>query len=235
MQNKAKYQLIINDLIEKIENGTYPESSQLPTEEQLRTNYDCSRVTIRHALSDLQYNGYITSRQGAGSFVTSKRRLQSPGRVTSVMQHMEDNDISTRNKVLKMEIIPADGMISRFLSIKQGDNVYYVERLRYADNKPIIYEQKYIPVDLYPGLSYLALQGSIYQNAEKNGLLVDRTECSVIPCFPEKEVADLLQVDPKRPVLKVYVHAILKDDTPFFYGVEYYDPDNYLLNFVNKR
>ena len=235
MNTNAKYQLIMNDLIDKIENMFYKEGDKLPGEEELRKEYDCSRVTIRHALTELQYLGYIYSRQGSGSFVASKHKLQSPGRVVSLLQYMSDNDIETKNQVLRFEIIDADRMIAQLLKINPGDKVYYIERLRFAQKKAIIFERKYMSVELHPYLSYQSLQGSIYQEAEKNKLFIDRTECSVIPCFPEKDAADLLSLSLNRPVLKVIVHAFMKDDTPFFYGEEFYDPDNYQLNFINKR
>ena len=63
----TKYQMIADDIVEKIEDGTYKEDSRLPSEEGLRQQYGCSRVTVRQALKELQYNGYIVSRKGSGS------------------------------------------------------------------------------------------------------------------------------------------------------------------------
>ncbi len=235
MSKNSKYQLIVSDIIEKIENGSYAEGSRLPSEEELRRTYECSRVTIRHALSELQYAGYILSRQGSGSFVSSKHKLQSPGRAISLDRYMTDNDIETRNRVLRFEMKDADKVIAQLLSIRPGDKVFYIERLRYADDKPIIFERKYMSADRHPYLSYRSLQGSIYQEAENNGIMIDRTECSTIPCFPEKEAADLLSLSYDRPVLKVTVHAFTTKNEPFFCGEEYYNPDHYQLNFINKR
>ena len=92
MNQKAKYSIIENDIIEKITQNIYMPDMQLPTEEELRKQYGCSRVTVRRALSDLQYMGYIYSRQGSGSFISSKQKLQSPGKVSSLNEYFLDPD-----------------------------------------------------------------------------------------------------------------------------------------------
>ncbi|MBE6116495.1 MAG: GntR family transcriptional regulator [Erysipelotrichaceae bacterium] len=231
----TKYQMIVDDIIEKIEDGTYREDSRLPSEEELRQSYGCSRVTVRQALKQLQYSGYIISRKGSGSYVASKHKLQSPGRVVSLVKYMTDNDIETKNRVIRLELIDADRFIAEKLGISCGARVYYLERLRFANKKAIVFERKYMSAEMHPYLSYGSLQGSIYGEAERNGITVDHVNCRAVPCFPEKEVADLLTLALDRPVIKVIAHAFTKENQPFFYGEEYYDPDNYQLNFINKR
>ena len=68
MNQKAKYSIIENDIIEKITQNVYRPDMQLPTEEELRKQYGCSRVTVRRALSDLQYMGYIYFQAGKRKF-----------------------------------------------------------------------------------------------------------------------------------------------------------------------
>ena len=231
----TKYQMIVDDLIEKIEDGTYKEDARLPSEEELGQSYGCSRVTVRQALKQLQYSGYVVSRKGSGSYVASKHKLQSPGKVVSLVKYMTDNDIETKNRALKLELTDADRFIAKKLGISPGARVYFLERLRYANNKAIVFERKYMSAEMHPYLSYGSVQGSIYGEAERNGIIVDYVRCKVIPCFPEKDVADLLTLALDRPVLKVIAHAFTKEGVPFSYGEEYYDPDNYQLNFINKR
>ena len=235
MNQKAKYSIIENDIIEKITQNVYRPDMQLPTEEELRKQYGCSRVTVRRALSDLQYMGYIYSRQGSGSFISSKQKLQSPGKVSSLNEYFLDREIQTKNDVIRFEIRKADRIISERLGIDQGNKVYYLERLRYADLHPIILETKYMSVEMHPYLSYESLTGSIFMEAEKHGLFIKNERCSVIPVFPDQQTADLLQISDKKPILKVIVTAIAKDERIFSYGEEYYNPDHYQFNFVFEK
>ena len=65
-----KYQIIENDILDKINQGIYPPESALPTEAELVQIYGCSRVTIRQALNNLAYKKFIYKKHGSGSFVS---------------------------------------------------------------------------------------------------------------------------------------------------------------------
>lgn len=64
------YQVIIDDMITKIESGFYPSNSKLPSEKEISEMYDVSRITSKRALNELENLNYITRIQGKGSFVT---------------------------------------------------------------------------------------------------------------------------------------------------------------------
>ena len=55
----AKYQILADDLLEKILNGEYPIGSVIPPESKLQEIYQVSRHTVRQALSLLIQQGYL--------------------------------------------------------------------------------------------------------------------------------------------------------------------------------
>ena len=63
---RAKYAEIYKDLKYKIENGEYEFQELLPSENTLILEYDCSRNTIRRAISELVSDGYVQTMQGKG-------------------------------------------------------------------------------------------------------------------------------------------------------------------------
>lgn len=66
---ESKYRIIYNDLYRKIQSGEYRKGEQLPTEFMLVEEYGISRPTIAKALNDLQEEGLIERKVGAGTFV----------------------------------------------------------------------------------------------------------------------------------------------------------------------
>src|SRR5260370_19617573 len=66
------YRRIAEDLRQKIESGQLGSGRQLPTELELREQYDASRNTIRDALRWLITRGLIETRPGQGTFVVEK-------------------------------------------------------------------------------------------------------------------------------------------------------------------
>lgn len=67
-----KYEIIYTDIVSNIQNGTIELMSKIPSENQLSNKYSASRVTVRHALSELEKDGYIRKQQGKGSIVIRK-------------------------------------------------------------------------------------------------------------------------------------------------------------------
>lgn len=65
----AKYQVIAQELKEKIQAGELQKQDSLPSELKLQEYYQVSRATVRQALNVLVKEGYIEKTKGAGSFV----------------------------------------------------------------------------------------------------------------------------------------------------------------------
>ncbi len=60
---------LYSDLLNAILIGDFPQHSTLPTEQILARDYGISRSTVRVALTQLKSEGFIVSRQGAGTVV----------------------------------------------------------------------------------------------------------------------------------------------------------------------
>lgn len=65
-----KKQRVIDELSRRIESGQLGAGNLLPGENQLATEFDVSRGTLREALSELKRRNYIATQTGVGSIVT---------------------------------------------------------------------------------------------------------------------------------------------------------------------
>ena len=63
---KSKYEDIYRNLKQKIESNEFASQELLPSENSLIQIYDCSRNTVRRALSRLVADGYVQTIQGKG-------------------------------------------------------------------------------------------------------------------------------------------------------------------------
>lgn len=79
MQNEPKYIIIKKSLQLKIENQDYSLGSKIPSEAELRQEYDVSRHTIRQAISELVNDGYLVKQQGSGTFVSDYYKTRQIG------------------------------------------------------------------------------------------------------------------------------------------------------------
>lgn len=67
------YMGLKDDITKLVLDGTYKSGSGLPTEQELCERYGLSRVTVRKALEELKKDGMISSVQGQGTAVSSRK------------------------------------------------------------------------------------------------------------------------------------------------------------------
>lgn len=67
--SKKLYMQIYTQILSEIQSGSFKKGDKLPAERELCEQFGVSRVPIRQALSALELNGIIYSRQGEGVYV----------------------------------------------------------------------------------------------------------------------------------------------------------------------
>lgn len=67
---------VADNIEQLIKNGTYKIGDKLPTEPELVSQYGIGRNTLREAIQSLTNSGLLESRQGDGTYVIAKERLQ---------------------------------------------------------------------------------------------------------------------------------------------------------------
>jgi GntR family transcriptional regulator len=91
------YQQIADDLRRQIEAGRLEPGKQLPTELELREQYNASRNTIHDAIKRLMSLGLVETRLGIGTFVTQKidplvTVLSTPPEITEIDHESADSE-----------------------------------------------------------------------------------------------------------------------------------------------
>lgn len=75
VSSKKLYIQIYNQILQNIKSGSFRIGDKLPTERELCEQFGVSRAPIRQALSALEMNDYIFSRQGEGVYVKNNKDL----------------------------------------------------------------------------------------------------------------------------------------------------------------
>ena len=96
MPGQPKYQRIAEDLRAKISSGEYPPGSQLPTKEQLKTQYQVALNTVERAIEELRKAGIVETLQGAGMFVRESPGSGHSPEYTALMEHLAGIDDHVR-------------------------------------------------------------------------------------------------------------------------------------------
>ncbi len=166
---KAKYDQIYRDLKRKIEEEIFAYQELLPSENTLVEEYQCSRNTIRRAIASLVRDGYVQTMQGKGVrniFQPLEQASFTIGGIESFRESAQRNHKKGYTKVLCFVELTADEKISHRTGFPVGSELYYIQRLHYLDDKPLILNHNYFLKEVTPGLTAEIASQSIYEYLE---------------------------------------------------------------------
>ena len=142
------YRDIIKYVTEKINDGSFPRGSLLPTEQELCDMFITSRMTVRKALDELENKNIIYRIQGKGSFVPVFEINNYS--LSGFTKTMENKGLRHSTQVLCFEERTADKSIAEALRLRVGARVWFLERIRSVEGKPVTIEQLYYNAALLP-------------------------------------------------------------------------------------
>ncbi|MDF2986220.1 MAG: transcriptional regulator, GntR family [Eubacterium sp.] len=155
-------------LIKKIKDNEWKVDSKIPTERELCTLYNVSRITVRQALEELAKEGYLYRKQGKGTFVTLPQIEQRLNKFYSFSEEIRNLGLSAETKIIDFRTIVDNGDIAEILGLEKHQKIYAVSRLRLADKEPFTFETSYIPFDMVEGLSKEEVENYGLYNTLKN-------------------------------------------------------------------
>ena len=189
------YAQIAAALRDDIAGARFEPSGRLPSEEELRTRFGVSRVTVRLALADLEREGLIDRRKGKGTFTSGKQVRHALDTLRSFHESLKLQGFRAEMRLIKAGPAPDADDDAQPLGFR-------IERLHLADGKPIAVGVSRLPASLqdldWRKLADLPLY-AVFQQAL--GVVLQKAEFAIGLGAAEPEVADLLEIAVGQPLL----------------------------------
>src|SRR5690606_34194261 len=133
------FQQIIQWMRQEIATGTWPEHYQLKSEIDLARDLEVNRGTLRNAIESLVEEGLLIRIHGKGTFVAS-RTLEQPlaESLTTFSESLISQNIPFKTQVIEQRVIEPSQLVTSMLSLETGDEVFFLKRVRFVNDKPII-------------------------------------------------------------------------------------------------
>ncbi len=166
-----KYLQISAWLRELIQTGRYKANEKLPSEVELSKMCGVNRNTLRQAIGELAAAGLLRKEKGTGTFVSGpssnglRHKLE---RISSFTDMLGQSGIKAKTRVISKRIEDADDYVAGNLFLGSSKKVVVIRRVRAGNGTPYIYEESYLPADLFEGLLNLDLTGSMYDLMSKH-------------------------------------------------------------------
>jgi GntR family transcriptional regulator len=128
--NRPRFAEIARELTEGIASGRFPVGSYLPTELELRDQYQTSRHTIRAALHELQQLGFVSRRKNAGTRVESAQPRNGFRPTLASVDDLVQFGSENLREVQSVEEVVADAALADVLQCDEGDRWLRISSLR---------------------------------------------------------------------------------------------------------
>ena len=169
LPNEKKFDKIFNDIKDKIVTAEYKFNAVIPSENEFAQIYNCSRSTVRRAISELIRRGYVQVRQGSRVRVIYEpveRNIFKIGGIESFKEAAIRNGFSYDTKVVLLEKVFANAEISLRTGFSIGSALYDVRRVRYVNGKALILDKNYFLMSVAKNLTEEIAKKSIYDYLE---------------------------------------------------------------------
>ncbi len=179
----------------RIEDKEWIEGSKIPTENELAKFYGTSMMTVRQAVGLLVNEGLLIKKQGKGTFVAQAKIQKGPNILNSFTEEMKQRGFEVKSELLRFSRIIPDSDVKKILNLSDSDQVYFIQRLRYANNEPIGIQSTNLVYDVVKELNASELTGSIYKLLEeKFGIQVKYADEFYSAILIDKQMAHLLGI-----------------------------------------
>lgn len=199
------YHQVMQSIKDKIKSKQYKVGGLIPSEVELINKYHVSRMTVRLAIEGLEKDGYVKKVQGKGTYVRSPKVTQELGVITSWSETMRAQGKNPVTKKMKTKEIVATEELAEQMEIEPGVHLYYIERLRLAEDEPISLAKMYIVADMAPGfLEKEGIDKSVYKVMEESYNIELSTATEIVEAFAaDSELAQVLEVKEGAPIISV--------------------------------
>ncbi len=218
-----------NELRQAIVRGTYNPGSQLPTEEELGELLGVSRTVVREALRVLEDEGLIARRHGVGTFVRNIPILKNLNFNFGITEMILSAGLTPGTRHMAVRREPATSEMASQLNIPEGSEVISIERVRTADDKPVVYTLDTFPESLVRGSEFNSdrlLQESLYQILQiEFGLVIEYGIAQILPAMATAELAERLSIPEGSLLLSIIQTDHAADEKPLVYSREFHLPD----------
>ncbi|MBA3449849.1 MAG: GntR family transcriptional regulator [Chloroflexia bacterium] len=223
------HQQIAAELRRQIAEGELRPGDPLPSEHTLMRRFGVSRGTIRQARAALRSDGTITGSRGRPLAVRGPQLTQPLSELISFSSWIQSLGKRPSGRIIEFGPQPADETQAAMLGVGPGATIYFLLRVRLADDEPLLIERTVFPPRVGQLVAALDLERqSIYAELGRQGVVFASAR-HVLGAMPATRIdAQLLDVPVGTPLLRERRHTTSASGEP----LEWSD-DRYLAARIN--
>ncbi len=228
LSKNKKYHNIRDYIKQRIQTGTFPVGSYLPSENDICAQFGTTRTTVRKALDELLREGYIQKEHGRGSRVLERGKalgLLTIKGFSGSTDYEVKTIVTSRPKIGKWD---PDIPFTLTESERKSPCVYF-QRVRHINNRPVVLENNWYALDALELIDSDAfVEGSFFKTLSQKYLIEIMGADQELRSIPStKGVARNLGIRVGDPILHISVRFRTSRPQLNLYGDLYCNTSEY--------
>ncbi len=198
-----KYDLLKQELVRLIDDGSVGEDEPIPSERELCERYSLSRITVRKAIDELVVEGLLYRVHGKGTYVKKIEASQDLFFIDSCSSDIEKAHMTPSRKTIFQGIVDAYPKRMKELELSPNEKLFKLDRVYYADLNPVNRTITYLPIKYFPGIDkYDFSKYSLYEILEtKYNVKITRAKRTLEAVLSYGDTTKLLQINNNTPII----------------------------------
>lgn len=210
---------------------------KLPSEQELSSMLGVSRNTIREALKALENEGIVSRRHGVGTFVIrDSRNIKSNlAELDSFTKIITNHGYKPGTKSLNFSMkVPSKAIASK-LDADYPSDLLYIDRVRTADGKSVIYVEDYINyIDgMYEHFEHNKHE-SLFDFLMSYDIKISFSSCDINAVISDKKLNEKLSLNKPKPLLHLQQVHYTSKGIAILYSDSYFISDKFDFNLIRK-
>lgn len=224
---QPKYKIIADFIWNQINTFLWEEGFKIPSEMELATQFDASRMTARKAVDSLVAEGILKRVPSVGTFVSAIHAQSSLLEIKNIADEIQSRGHTHRMTVLsKLTFEPTSEQL--FPLASQSGKIFKVVVIHHENDTPIQLEERYVraekaPLFLDQDFSQITVGKYLSSIAP-----LTEAETNVEAIIPSKILKHNLQIGDTVACLKV-TRTTLSNGEPVSFAILYHPGDKFKL------
>lgn len=142
----------------RILSRTYAPGDKLPRDEDLAGELGCARITVHRAMQDLSQIGLVERKRKGGTHVMADPVTRATFDIPITRREVEQRGSKYGYQLISRTLDDTPLPVMARFGIQQPDKMLHVKALHLADNRPYIFEDRWVDTRSTPGILTVDLE-----------------------------------------------------------------------------
>ncbi|MGT2785502.1 GntR family transcriptional regulator [Streptococcus merionis] len=228
------YIQIHNQIKEEIDQGIWKIGQRLPSERDFADRFQVSRMTLRQAMTLLVEEGVLERKVGSGTYVAGNRIQEKMRGTTSFTEIIKSQGKQPSTQLISYLSGKPNKKEQAHLELRPMESVVRMERVRFADDVPVVYEVAVVPKKFIARISEEEVTQHFFKALTEAGYKIGKSQQTIYARLAQGIVTDYLGVEPGQAILGLTQVSYFEDGQPFEYVKSQYAGERFEFYLENN-